>query len=525
MRSPLRPTSRPGHNAPRAKRLLPLAAAVAAASLVLAGCTSGGSGGSGGSSSSGSPDTSATVNVGLVLEPTDLDIRTTAGISLDQVLIDNVYQGLVGRTATNGIVNVLAKSHSVSSDGLTYTFTLHQGVKFDDGAPMTAADVVWSLEQVKNTATYQNTADLADVTSITSPSADTVVLKLKQPDSQLLWNLSGRAGLVLEKAATNDLKTTANGTGPYKLQTWKQGDSIHLTRFSDYWGTKAKVAGVVFKYYTSPSAAINAVVSGDVDVQTAVDPTLDAQLKGAQGITLKTGKTTDKYTLAFNNRVAPFTDIRVRKAIREAIDSKALITALGGAGVQQGGPIPELDPGYQNLDSVDAYNPSDAKKLLSEAGKKNLSLTLEYPNIYSASVGDVLTTQLKAVGITLKVKQVDFTTWLNDVFTVPKSGVPNYQLSMVDHAESHDFGNWANPSYYFGYDNKQVQALYAQSLTATTQADADQKLQQAAKIVANDAPADWLYTATTITAIHDGITGIPTSSTSARLDLATLQKS
>ncbi|GAA4665622.1 ABC transporter substrate-binding protein [Frondihabitans cladoniiphilus] len=503
----------------RSARILAGAALALTVALVAAGCSSSSSSSS---SSSGKADSGATVNVGLVLEPTDLDIRTTSGIALDQILIDNVYQGLVGRTSTNKIVNVLAKSHTISSDGLTYTFTLNSGVTFDDGAKLTADDVVWSLEQVKNTPTFQNSTDLSAVSSITAPSADTVELKLSAPDSQLLWNLSGRAGLVLEKAATNDRKTTANGTGPYKLATWKQGDSVHLTRFSGYWGTKAKVAGVVFKYYTSASAAINATISGDVDVQTAVDPTLKAQLSGVSGVKLVSGKTTDKYTLAFNNAVAPFTDIRVRQAIRQAIDTKALITALGGSAVQQGGPIPELDPGYQNLDSVDAYNPTKAKELLKEAGQTDLTLNLTYPNIYPAQVGDILTSQLKAVGITLKVQQTDFTTWINNVLLKRPA---TYQLSFVDHAESHDFDNWANPDYYFGYDNATVQQLYKESIAATDTSVANAKLAQAAKIVAEDAPADWLYTSTTITAIHDGVTGFPTSSTSARLDLANLAKS
>jgi peptide/nickel transport system substrate-binding protein len=495
-------------------RLLAATALAATSALILAGCTAGSA-----PNGTGTPDTSATVTVGLVLEPTDLDIRTTAGIALDQVLIDNVYQGLVGRTSTNKIVDVLAKSHTVSSDGLTYTFPLQTGVSFGDGKAMTPADVVWSLEQVKKTKTFVNSADLAKVKTI-SASGDTITLKLSQPDSNLLWALSGRAGLVLEKAATNDLKTTANGTGPYKLTTWKQGDSIALTRNGDYWGTKAKVAGVTFRYYTSPSAAINAVISGDVDVQTAVDATLKSQLTGVDGISLKSGKTTDKYTLAFNNRVKPFTDIRVRQAIREAIDSKALIAALGGSGVTQGGPIPALDPGYEDLSSVDAYNPDNAKKLLKAAGAENLTLDLTYANFYPAAIGDVLTSDLKKVGITLNVKQTDFTTWINNVLVDH-----DYELSIVNHAESHDFGNWANPDYYFGYDNKKVQQLYSESLSATDEATAADKLKQAAKIVANDAPADWLYTATTLTAVHDGITGFPTSSTSARLDLADLAKS
>lgn len=500
----------------RPARLLAAASLALVTALVAAGCSSSGTT----TPQTGKPDTGATVKVGLVLEPTDLDIRTTAGIALDQVLIDNVYQGLVGRTSTNDIVDVLAKKHTVSADALTYTFTLQSGVTFDDGHALKASDVVWSLEQVKKTATFQNSADLSNVASITAPSADTVVVTLSKPDSNLLWALSGRAGLVLEQNATNDLKTTANGTGPYRLASWKQGDNIHLTRFDDYWGGKAKVAGVVFTYYTSPSAAINAVVSGDVDVQTAVDATLKSQLTGVSGISLKTGKTTDKYTLAFNNAEAPFTDIRVRKAIREAIDNKAIITALGGAGVTQGGPIPALDPGYEDLSSVDAYDPADAKKLLEAAGQTNLTLSLTYANFYPASIGDLLASQLKKVGITLKVKQTDFTTWLNNVFVAH-----DYQLSIVNHAESHDFGNWADPKYYFGYDNTKVQALYAESLAATDPAVVDDKLKQAARIVAKDAPADWLYTATTLTAVHDGITGFPTSSTSSRLDLAKLQKS
>lgn len=500
----------------RSARLVAAAAAVLGVTLIAAGCSGSGTQ----ANRTGSPDTSATVNVGLVLEPTDLDIRTTAGSALDQVLIDNVYQGLVGRTQTNGIVDVLATKHTVSSDALTYTFTLRQGVTFDNGAKLTAEDVVWSLTQEKNTASYQYSTDLAGVKTISSPTADTVVLTLTKPDSNLLFALSGRAGLVFDRGATNDLKTTAVGTGPYKLASWKQGDNIHLTRNASYWGTKAKVAGVVFRYYTSPSAAINAVISGDVDVQTAVDPTLRAQLNGVSGIDLKSGKTTDKYTLAFNNKIAPFTDLRVREAIREAIDSKGLIKALGGAGVLQGGPIPALDPGYSDLTKVDAYNPADARKLLKAAGKENLTLSLTYANVYPAAIGDLLTTDLKAVGITLKVQQVDFTTWINKVFLGH-----DYQLSMVNHDESHDFGNWANPTYYFGYDNKQVQSLYAEAQASTDQTVVDEKLAEAAKIVSDDAAADWLYTSTTLTAVHSDITGFPTTSTTARLNLANLAKS
>jgi len=497
---------------PRLRRLAGTAAALAiAVSLALSGCS-----GSGSDDATGGRD--ATVRVGLVLEPTSLDIRTQAGAALDQVLIDNVYQGLVGRTQTGGIRDVLATGHTVSDDGLTYTFTLRRGVTFQDGTPLTAADVAWSLDDVRQHAdTYIDGDDLAAVVNVAAPDDATVVLTLARPDSDLLFDLTGRAGLVLERGAGNDRSHTANGTGPFRVSSWKQGDALTFVRNEDYWGPKAKVATVVFRYITQPSTAVNAMANGDLDVETAVNGTLKGQLEDAPGITLKTGRTTDKYTLAFNDAKAPFTDVRVREAIRKAIDPKAIIAAIGGAGVEQGGPIPSLDPGYQDLTSIDAYDPAGARKLLQQAGMTDLHLTLTYANVYPATIGDVLTSQLKKVGITLDVKRVDFTTWLDQVFQGK-----DFDLSMVNHAEARDIGNWANPDYYFGYDDAQVQQLYADSIATTDPTQKEADLRQAAKLISEDAAGEWLFTATAITAIRDGVTGFPTSSTTTRLNLADL---
>lgn len=499
----------------RAARVALASTAVAVVSaLALTGC-------SGSSNERGGAD--ATVRIGLVLEPTSLDIRTQSGAALDQVLIDNVYQGLVGRSGSDGgIRDVLASEHEVSADGLTYTFTLRDGTTFQDGKPVTAADVVWSLQQVQDDASYVDSAQLANVASIESPSADQVVLRLSKPDSDLLWNLTGRAGLVLERAAKNDLSDSANGTGPYEVSSWKQGDALVFARNAEYWGTKAKVAKVEFRYITDGSAAVNAMAAGDLDVQTSVDGTLRSQLEGNADISLHTGKTTDKYTLAFNDRKAPFTDVRVRKAIRQAIDPKALIKAIGGTGVPQGGPIPEPRPGLPGPDRRRCVRPLRREAAAERGRGEGPRTTLTYPNIYAATIGDVLKSQLADVGITLSVKRVDFATWLSQVFEQPKTGERDFDLSMVNHVESRDFGNWANPDYYFGYDNPQVQALYAQSVAATTEQAKDEALRAAAKIVSEDAAGEWLYTATAITAVRKGVTGVPYDGTNSRLDLAQL---
>ncbi|MBE7162774.1 MAG: ABC transporter substrate-binding protein [Williamsia herbipolensis] len=494
---------------PLHRSVLAATALAVATTVALAGC-------------SGSPDPDrsgpdATVRVGLVLEPTSLDIRTQSGAALDQVLIDNVYQGLVGRTASGGVKDVLASSHRVSDDGLTYTFGVRSGATFQNGDTVTAAVVADSLNDFKSHASsYVDGDDFASVSSIAASGSD-VVIRMAKPDSDLLWNLTGRAGLVLDPKAENDRASSAVGTGPFRVSSWKQGDSLTLSRNVDYWGAKAKVGKVVFRYITQPSTAVNAMAQGDLDVETAVDGTLKGQLENTSGITLHRGKTTDKYTLAFNDREAPFTDVRVRRAIRQAIDPKAIIRAIGGGGVEQGGPIPALDPGYQDLTSIDSYDPAGARALLKEAGHPSLTMTLTYANVYPTAIGDVLKSQLAKVGITLQVKRVDFATWLSQVFEKH-----DYDLSMVNHTEARDFGNWANPDYYFGYDSPEVRELYAASLATTDQDEKDADLAKAAKIVSEDAAAEWLYTATTTTAVREGVTGFPFNSTTTRLDLSKL---
>ena len=496
---------------------LVLAALLAAGALVLSACTGGGSAPT--ATSTGEPDPDASAAIRLVLEPSNLDIRQTAGAALDQILIDNVYQGLVARTPEQEIVPALASEWQVSPDGLTYTFTVREGVAFQDGQALTPQDVVWSLQTRKDTPAWSDSARLANVASIAADGQD-VVLTLTQPDSSLLWNLTGRAGIVLKEGDQVDYKTAANGTGPFVLSEWRQGDSITFTRNDAYWGEKARVAEVVFSYIPDNQAALNAALAGEVDVLTGFDATLASQVEANGDFTLSVGASTDKGTLAFNQTPgSPLADKRVRQAIRQAIDHQAFIDALG-AGSTLFGPIPELDPGYQDLEDVAPYDPAAAKALLAEAGVTDLDLTLTIPSFYPTTIPQILVSDLNEVGITLEVKSVDFSTWLNDVF-VNK----DYELSFVLHTEARDFENWANPDYYFTYDNPKVQDLYARSLAATDEAEAADLLAQAARIVSEDAGGDWLYNGASVVAVGTNITGMPSINVNERLDLAELTKS
>lgn len=496
---------------------LAAAAVLAAGALLLSACTGGDP--APGPTSSAAPDPDASAVIRLVLEPGNLDIRETAGAALDQILVDNIYQGLVSRTPEQDIVPALASDWEVSDDGLTYTFTLREGVTFHDGQELTPQDVVWSLQTRKDTPEWSDSARLANVSSITADGQE-ITLTLTEPDSSLLWNLTGRAGLILKEGDTVDYQTKANGTGPFTLASWKQGDSITFDRYEDYWGDPAKVAEVVFDYIPDNQAALNAALAGEVDAVTGFDANLKEQVEATGDFALVLGASTDKGTLAFNQAPgSPLADKRIRQAIRQAIDHDALVEALG-SGQTLYGPIPELDPGYEDLSDVAPYDPEAAKALLAEAGAEDLTLQLTIPSFYSTTIPQILVSDLNEVGITLEVNSVDFPTWINDVY-VNK----DYDLSFVLHTEAHDFENWANPDYYFTYDNPQVQDLFAQSLAATDQAEAADLLAQAAKIVSEDAAGDWLYNGASVVAVGTNLTGLPSINVNERLNLAELTKS
>jgi peptide/nickel transport system substrate-binding protein len=491
-------------------------ALLAASVLALTACTSGGAEPS--PSATGEPDPDASVAIRLVLEPGNLDIRETAGAALDQILVDNVYQGLIARTPEQDIVPALASDWTVSPDGLTYTFTLREDVAFHDGQPLTPQDVVWSLTTRKNTPEWSDSSRLANVTTIAAEGQE-ITLTLAQPDSSLLWNLTGRAGIILKEGDSVDYQTATNGTGPFVLEDWRQGDSITFARNDAYWGEPAGVAEVVFDYIPDNQAALNAALAGEVDVVTGFDANLQEQIEANGDFALVLGKSTDKGTLAFNQTEGPLADKRVRQAIRQAIDHDAIVEALA-SGQTQYGPIPELDPGYEDLADVAPYDPEAARALLEEAGEEDLELTLTIPNFYATTIPQILVSDLNEVGITLEVESVDFPTWLNDVY-INK----DYDLSFVLHTEARDFENWADPDYYFTYDNPEVQDLYTQSLAATDESEAAELLAEAARIVSEDAAADWLYNGASVVAVGTNITGMPSINVNERLSLAEIAKS
>ncbi|MGO5148596.1 ABC transporter substrate-binding protein [Bifidobacterium boum] len=464
------------------------------------------------------PTQSDSVAIGIKLAPVSLDIRNQSGSALEQLLIGNVYETLVSRNSNNEVEPGLAKSWTISNDGLTYTFKLNEHMNFSNGDTLDATDVAWSINQLK-AKQYYNSDQVENLKQASASDATTVKLTLSRPDANMLWYLSGRPGLVFDKDAHYDAKTTAVGSGPYVVKSFDSSNKLVLQANPKYWGSahKARTTTVTVRFLPDDNAALNALTSGDVQVLSPVNANMTGKLKSSGKYTVKATEGSDKFVLAFNCTGAKTADKRVRQAIRYAINHKEIIASRGGVDAALGGPIPSVDPGYEDLTGLYPYNPAKAKSLMQQAGYSTnhpLKLTLTYANVYGSELGEQLRSQLSHIGIDLNVNTVEFSTWLQDVHT---NG--DYDLSLVDHAESHDFYKWTQPDYYYHYDNAQVQALYAKALAATDEQDSAQYLKQAARIVSEDAPADWLFAYRVSVAQAKGVTGFPSRLTQSVLPL------
>ena len=248
-------------------------------------------------------DTDATVNIQVGLEPTSLDVRSTAGASLQQLLIGNVYEGLVARIPGGEVEPALATVWTVSDDGLTYSFDLRDAV-FHDGAPLTVDDVVSSLEAASAEGSLNPDAKkMTGVASVAAVDDDTVEIALDARDINFLDTLASTGGLIVRANESADLANVTNGTGPYGVDQWNKGATIALERFDDYWGDAPLNKTVVFHYIAEPTTALNALATGEVDILTGATAETVEYFEGEGEMVMTISPSPSKYSTV--SAVAP----------------------------------------------------------------------------------------------------------------------------------------------------------------------------------------------------------------------------
>ncbi|MCE2518026.1 MAG: ABC transporter substrate-binding protein [Alphaproteobacteria bacterium] len=431
--------------------------------------------------------------IGMQLEPPHLDPTSAAAGAIDQVLYANVYEGLTRFTADGAIVPALAKSWDISDDGLSYTFTLEDGVTFHNGDAMTAADVKFSLDRARaEHSTNAQKALFTGITDVTVIDDVTLRLTLDAPNGQLLFNLAWGDAVVVNETTIADITTTANGTGPFVVDRWVKGDRIDLVRNPAYWGEAPQLNKATFRFIADPSASFAAMMAGDIDAfPNYPAPETLAQFSADPRFTVINGSTEGETILAMNNKDTVFADRRVRKAVAHAIDRQAIIDgAMFGFGTPIGTHFAPHHPDYIDLTGQSAYDPALAKTLLAEAGYPNgFTTTLKLPPpSYARRGGEIIAAQLKDVGITAEITTLEWAQWLEDVFRGK-----NYGLTIVSHTEPYDIGIYARPDYYFQYDNADLQNLISTLAGATNPDQRRDLVQKAQLMIADDYVNAYLF--------------------------------
>ncbi len=283
----------------------------------------------------------------------------------------HVYDYLVDVDPQNNIIPRLATDWAVSEDGLTYTFSLQEGVTFHDGTPFTSKDVVWTYNRLRDPANDFPTRDLySKIASIEAVSDLEVVFTLSQTNPFFLYDLSDNHALIL-KADTPD-PAQFNGTGPFMVDSYSPEDRIILKANPSYYvQEQPKLASVEIIFFSDDTAVVDALRSGQVDLAMRIPTPLYQSLSGEPGIDLSSIPTNAFDLVRLRTDRAPGNDPRVIQAFKLATDRQAAFEVVeqGLGAVGRDSPIGPLYSNYYNEDTpIPARDVEAAKKLLADAG-------------------------------------------------------------------------------------------------------------------------------------------------------------
>ncbi|MEM1399940.1 MAG: ABC transporter substrate-binding protein [Pseudomonadota bacterium] len=433
------------------------------------------------------------LTVGMILEPPNLDPTGGAAAAIDEVVYANIFEGLTRIGSDGAVLPALAASWDVSEDGLTYVFTLNEGVTFHDGSALDSEDVKFSIERaMAEESTNAQKGLFEPIASVDATDPLTVTITLSRPTGSFLFNMGWGDAVIVAPETAADNATNPIGTGPFKFVNWNQGDSVEIERYADYWGEPALLDKATFKFIADETAALAAMLAGDVDAfPNFPAPENLPQLAADPNFSVVVGSTEGETILATNNQKAPFDNVLVRRAMAHAIDRQSIIDgAMFGNGTPIGTHFAPHHPAYVDLTDTYPYDPEAAKALLAEAGfPDGFSASLKLPPPpYARDGGEIIAAQLREVGINLEITNVEWPQWLEQVFRGK-----DYDLTIVSHTEPMDIGIYARDDYYFQYIDEDFKGIIETLNQTVNEAARGELMADAQRKITDDAVNTFLF--------------------------------
>lgn len=382
------------------------------------------------------------LRVAALYDISTMDVaQTTDNYMVPMNIFDRLFESEVEADGSTAIVPSLCESYVVSDDGLTYTFTLREGVVFSNGSALTASDVQYTFERLLTSGGVNDDIPLevAGAEALQNGEADTLEgftviddchfsITLNAANAGFVAELTGPAISVVDRET---METVQNfglscedtiGTGPYKVTEWVVNDHYTLEYNDKYWGDEPSVKKMTV--YIIPDASTQNLMyqNGDLDI---IDlESLDASIvestyKTQYADRIVTSSRVGLVYFALNENNKYLSDVNVRKAIQAAVDVDSIVTGIyAGDAVVENGIIPMGVWGFNKALERPAYDPAAAKALLESAGYSDGEISFELAMDSSASgniqlVYQVIHQNLQAIGINAEIKSYDESSWLD----------------------------------------------------------------------------------------------------------------
>jgi peptide/nickel transport system substrate-binding protein len=450
-----------------------------------------------------SDDRSDTVTISWGNEPPHLDSQTyTANITM--MGTDPIHQTLVTYDSNLNLIPGAAKEWSFPNDK-TFRFVLREGMEFHNDRTVSAEDVKKSFERVMDPATGSVLAkELECVESIEVIDELTGEFKLKEPYSPFLDVLTRTVIIPIETADTQ--KTAPVGCGPFKFDRWEKGQYLRMTKFEEYWdAANIKPKTLIYKFYAEYASERSALLAGEVDA-VCWPKTVDFELFEKNNIEMVDPANATFYYIGMNTRIEPFNDVRVRQAVKYAVDKEAcLALVLEGYGDTADVALSKKDK-YYDESLTYTRDVEKAKALLAEAG---------YPDGFEAKIiapdtptegplAEVMQQQLSEIGIKLTVEKQEVAIYIENVF-----GKRNFEMTICGYNATGDPDKLLYPylasdggSNIFGYSNSRVDELLRKARTIYDVEERKKCYVEALKIVLDEAPMTHLIQEKRFLAVH-----------------------
>lgn len=361
------------------------------------------------------PEGQLTWAVHVSLAPTWFDPAETPGIITPFLLMYALHDAMVKPMPGKAAAPCLAESWKQAPDGLSYTFTLRDGVKFHNGEPVTAEDVKFSFERYKGTSASLM-KDRVKAVEVVDARTVRFVLKAPWPDFLTFYSSATGAGWIVpkkhvEKVGAEEFRKAPVGAGPFKFVSFTPGVELVFEAFDGYWSKKPTVKRLVFKVIPEEATRLAALTRGEVDVAYSIRGELAEQLRKTPGLTLKAVVLQAPFWLYFADQwdpKSPWHDKRVREAARLAIDYKAVSEALTlGYSPITNSIIPDNFEFYWKPPPA-VYDLAKARQLLAAAGHpKGFDAGDYYCDTSYANVAEALINYLREAGIRVSLRPLE----------------------------------------------------------------------------------------------------------------------